>query len=157
MSSTEKNVLGTVRRNPSTSVRAVVGGPRSRVHCVSQHGGKPLHSYHLQRVLSRDCGANWKIRFPQSFRFFLSNHPLSSRFPSPFSENDPFILQGRVHYTPLVISHWQADKSLHTTLGSLESYSRGPNSGSTGPSRMNRRQKARPNTMSLPTTSPFSP
>ncbi|GFX06349.1 hypothetical protein TNCV_505681 [Trichonephila clavipes] len=37
---------------------------------------------------------------------------------SPISpKNDPFKLQGCVHYTPLVTSHWQDHKSLHTALG----------------------------------------
>ena len=47
----EENVLDTVRRNPSTSVRAVataVGESGSSVHCVLQCEG--LHPYHLQRV-----------------------------------------------------------------------------------------------------------
>ncbi|GFV79284.1 hypothetical protein TNCV_71521 [Trichonephila clavipes] len=41
-------------------------------------------------------------------------------------ENDPFKLQGRVHYTPLVISHWQAHKSLHTAMRFISTL---PNSG----------------------------
>ncbi|GFY21556.1 hypothetical protein TNCV_1167011 [Trichonephila clavipes] len=32
------------------------------------------------------------------------------------SRIDPFKLQGWVNHTPLVISHWQASKSLHTAL-----------------------------------------
>ncbi|GFU02401.1 hypothetical protein TNCV_1238861 [Trichonephila clavipes] len=49
--SMEQNVMDTIRRNPSTSVRATaaaVGGPRSSVHGVLQREG--LHPYHLQRI-----------------------------------------------------------------------------------------------------------
>ena len=47
----EENVLDTVRRNPSTSIRAIataVGESRSSVHRVLHCEG--LHPYHLQRV-----------------------------------------------------------------------------------------------------------
>ncbi|GFT29992.1 DUF4817 domain-containing protein [Trichonephila clavipes] len=55
-SSIEQNGMNTVRRNLSTSVRAItaaVKGSWSSVHCVLQREGKPLHSYHFQRVPSQ--------------------------------------------------------------------------------------------------------
>ena len=47
----EENVLDTIRRNPSASVRAVATdfeGSRTSVHRVLKH--ESLHPYHLQRV-----------------------------------------------------------------------------------------------------------
>ncbi|GFT06535.1 hypothetical protein TNCV_3356551 [Trichonephila clavipes] len=52
--SKKQNVLDTVRRNPSTSVRIVavsVGGPWSTVHSALQREG--LHPYYLQRIPPR--------------------------------------------------------------------------------------------------------
>ncbi|GFW30045.1 hypothetical protein TNCV_1593631 [Trichonephila clavipes] len=52
-SSIEQNVLDTVRRNPNTSVRAfaaAVVGSRSSAYRVLKLKGKPLYSYHLNKV-----------------------------------------------------------------------------------------------------------
>ncbi|GFU69875.1 hypothetical protein TNCV_112941 [Trichonephila clavipes] len=44
------------------------------------------------------------------------------RFCSPISQKNPFKLQGRVHYTPLVTYHWQATKVCSRLSDSLVFY-----------------------------------
>ncbi|GFV58426.1 hypothetical protein TNCV_4036011 [Trichonephila clavipes] len=55
-SSTEQNVVDTVRRNPSTSVRAIAvakGRSRNSINRVLRRESEPLHSCRLRRVPSQ--------------------------------------------------------------------------------------------------------
>ncbi|GFU76850.1 uncharacterized protein TNCV_4520061 [Trichonephila clavipes] len=93
-----------------------------------------LHSSSASQAPFEDSALSLTIttrptRKERFLRFFLfgKQSALVSIPSSP--KNDPFKLQGWVHFTPLVISHWQAHKSLHTTTDSLAPYWRRPNNG----------------------------
>lgn len=95
----EQNVLDTVRRNPSASVRAVataVGESRNSVHRVLQREG--LHPYHLQRVqllLPADYPA--RERFA---RWYLDQCCQDAHFPSYVLMTDEayFTREGMFNY-----------------------------------------------------------
>ncbi|GFW36504.1 hypothetical protein TNCV_1344651 [Trichonephila clavipes] len=58
-----------------------------------------------------------KLRKPTLDLNPIAESSISAPYSRISPKNDSFKFQGRVHYTPLVTSHWQRHKSLHTALG----------------------------------------